>query len=126
MLDNRNYCVCHAGGGVLLLKSYVDVLAKRQKFDFLCTNFSLKYPFISIPFFDRKSTQFCPSWVQFTIICSKLTQFFNFGCFVSDENQPIAISNFVKKYLKRQAHTQGHKRKVFQRGKIIFLDFFMM
>ena len=42
--------------------------------------------------------------VFFTIICSKYTQFLNFGSFVSDENPPIAIPNFVKKHPKRQAH----------------------
>ena len=36
-------------------------------------------------------------WVFFTIICSKYTQFFNLGSFVSDENPRIAKPNFTKK-----------------------------
>ena len=37
-------------GGFLLPKSYVDVPAEPPKFDFLFTNFSPKYPPISILF----------------------------------------------------------------------------
>ena len=54
--------------------------------------------------FQKKSTQFCQNWVLFTIICSKYTQFLNLGSFVSVEDPPIAIPNFAKRHLKRQAH----------------------
>ena len=82
-------------GGSLLPKSYMDVHAKPQKFDFLYSNFLPNYPPISIPFLIEKHP-ICPNWVLFTIICSKYTQFLNLGSFVSDENPPIAIPNFVK------------------------------
>ena len=55
-------------------------------------------PPISI-LFSIKSTQFCPNWVLFTIICSKYTQFVNLGFFVFGENPPIAIPNFPKKQM---------------------------
>ena len=44
-------------GGVLLLKSYVDVPAKPRKLDILYTNFSPKNPPISI-LFDSKAPNF--------------------------------------------------------------------
>ena len=52
--------------GLLLLKSYVDVPAKPQKFGFLYTNFLLNYPTISIPFSIGKHP-----------ILSKLSAFYN-------------------------------------------------
>ena len=61
--------------GLFSPKSYVDVLARRQKSDFLYTNFLPKFPPISIPFsFRKKITQFWPNLVLFTIDCPKYTK----------------------------------------------------
>ena len=59
----------------------------------------------SVYYFQQKSTQICSNLVLFTTICSKSPNLWNMGSCVSDENPPIAVPNFMKKHLKRQAHT---------------------
>ena len=80
---------------------YVDVPAGPQKSDFLYTNFLSNLP-PSVYHFQKKSTQFCPNWALFTIICQ--SSLCSLGSIISDENPPIAIPNFAKKHPKRQAH----------------------
>ena len=65
--------------------------------------FFAQYPPTSVPFMIENHPT-CPNWVFVTIFCSKHTQFLNLGSSVSDENPPIAIPNFMKKHLNRQAH----------------------
>ena len=77
-------------GGVTFAKIvHMDVPAAPQKFDFLYTNFSPNYPpnFAQIGCFLQQFAQNTPN------------------SFISKKNLPIAIPNFMKKYLKRQAHT---------------------
>ena len=76
---------CWMGVYLISPKFYVDVPAKPQKFDFLFTNFSLNYSPISI----HVLPNFAQIWVPLTIICSKYTQIFYLGSFVSDENPLI-------------------------------------
>ena len=51
---------------------------------------------------DRESRQ--DSWFENRLVFFFFFFFFNLGSFVSDENPPIAIPNFMKKHLWRQAH----------------------
>ena len=58
------------GGGLLMLKSYMDVPARPQKFDFLYTN----YPPISLPFLIKKDSSL-PKLGAFYNSFLKYTQF---------------------------------------------------
>ena len=72
--------------------------------NFLNTKFPANYPPISrpIPFLIEKH-QKLPKLGAFS---SNTPNLCNLGSFISDENPPIAIPNFTKKHLKKQAHTR--------------------
>ena len=62
------------GGGLLSLKSYVDVPARPRKSDYLYTNILPNFLPMSIPFLKEKHPIF-DKLGAFTIICPKYTQF---------------------------------------------------
>ena len=66
------------GGGLLSLKSYVNVPAEPQKSDFLYTNFSPNYPPISIPFSIEKQP-ILPKLGAFYNNLLKIHPIFEFG-----------------------------------------------
>ena len=93
-------------GGLLTSKSYVDVPAEPR-----VKNLTFSIPIFcpitlpSVYLFDRK----IPNFAQIGCFLQCFAQntpnfFFSLGSFVSDENPPITIPNFVKKHPKRQAH----------------------
>ena len=60
-------------GGLLSPKSYMDVPVDLENLTFSIPIFCLIYH-PSVYHFRKKSTQFCPNWMLFTIICPKYTQ----------------------------------------------------
>ena len=95
--------ICRGGGGYSPQSHTWMCLPNLENWTFTIPIFRpITHP--SVYLFRWKSTQFCSNLVLLTIICSKYTQVFNLGSFVSDENPPIAIPNFVKKRSKRQAY----------------------
>ena len=88
--------IVFSGPGVTFAEIVGYVPVEPRKFDFLYTNYSPNY---TVP-----THQYS---LPFSIICSKYTQFFNLGSFVSDENPTIATPNSTKMHLKRQTHTMS-------------------
>ena len=104
---------------LLLPKSYyMDVPAEPWKFEFLYINFSSNCPPFSIPFLIQ-NYPILPKLGALTIICSKYTQFLNFGSFISVENLQITIPNFAKYKTKQKQKQKQKKIKTTSKGRHI-------
>ena len=95
---------CYPGEGGSFPKIVRGCACRTSKIWLSLYQFFAKFPTHQYTIFERKA----PNLDQIGCFLQQFAQntpnLCNLGSFVSDENPPIAIPNFAKKYPKRQAH----------------------